>query len=371
MAWREHFMRWFGPGGLSGITFGDWLHVLRENHFAVNIPYLGRALAITASSVRNSFHRRREEKQFGAVIAEAEIQPPLFVLGVWRSGTTHLHNLLACDDRFAYPNTYQTFFPHTFLVSETRDARNMQFFMPATRPQDNVRLGVEQPQEDEFALLSQKCLSFTASWIFPQRAEHYDRFLTFQRATDDEVDRWKSGLLRFVRKLSYKYNRPLVLKSPAHMGRIRLLLELFPHARFVLIHRNPYEVFVSTLHTARKVLPLWALQHYNFDDLHHRTLEKYQELTDAYFDQRALIPTGRLCEVAFADLEREPIGTLRHIYAQLNLPPFSHAEPAMQAHLESVAGYEKNKLAPIDLELQTLIARHWQRSFAEWNYPTK
>ena len=51
-----------------------------------------------------------------------------------------------------------------------------------------------------------------------------------------------------MRKLTFKYGRPLVLKSPPHTARIRLLLEMFPEARFVHIHRHPYQVFRSCRH---------------------------------------------------------------------------------------------------------------------------
>ena len=79
----------------------------------------------------------------------------------------------------------------------------------------------------------------------PRQAKRYDKYLTFREASLDEIARWQSALKWFVQKLAYsKGNRPLVLKSPAHTGRVRLLLEAFPEARFIHIHRNPYDVFV-------------------------------------------------------------------------------------------------------------------------------
>src|SRR5262249_52342371 len=108
----------FGPGAFGGITFGDWLRVLRENHFAVDVPYWGRAAFITLASLSNSVSRRLEEWRYGEAIRAAAVHPPLFVLGIWRSGTTHLHNLLGKDDRLAFPNSYQVFNPHTFLTTE-------------------------------------------------------------------------------------------------------------------------------------------------------------------------------------------------------------------------------------------------------------
>jgi omega-hydroxy-beta-dihydromenaquinone-9 sulfotransferase len=90
---------------LTGITAGDWWKLLRENQFAVDPEYWHRAAFITLASRMNSYFRRKEEQTFGAQVAETAVQPPLFILGHWRSGTTPLHNLLAQDTQnFAFSN---------------------------------------------------------------------------------------------------------------------------------------------------------------------------------------------------------------------------------------------------------------------------
>ena len=152
MAWREALLTTIGPGAFSGITLGDWLRLLRQNHFSIDWPYWGRAVAITSGSLSNSVLRWWENLRFGGRIRAAKVEPPLFILGIWRSGTTHLHNLLAKDHRFAYPNFFQALHPHTFLHTETVGARLLGMLLPRTRPLDNVRLGMGEPQEDEFAL---------------------------------------------------------------------------------------------------------------------------------------------------------------------------------------------------------------------------
>ena len=62
MSWRKRFLLWFGPSTLGGITFGDWLALLRENRFAVDPSYWLRATTITLCSLGNSLDRRREER---------------------------------------------------------------------------------------------------------------------------------------------------------------------------------------------------------------------------------------------------------------------------------------------------------------------
>src|SRR5258706_4934382 len=116
--WRERFLIRCGPGILAGITLGDWLALLRENRFSVDLTHLVRAASISFSAVVNSVFRWYEDRRYGRKWKDLPIAPPLFVLGHWRSGTTHLHYLLALDDRFACPNLYQVFYPHTFLSTE-------------------------------------------------------------------------------------------------------------------------------------------------------------------------------------------------------------------------------------------------------------
>ncbi len=368
MSWREAFLTRFGAGALAGITLGRWLRVLRENHFAVDRPYWGRAAVITFASIPNTLLGWWENRLYGRQVRDTRVDPPLFILGIWRSGTTHLHNLLAQDDRLAYPNNYQVFYPQTFLTTEKRNAKLVGFFLPRKRPQDNMTLGIQEPQEDEFALCSLTGRAVPMGWAFPRRAEHYDHYLTLREASGSEVAEWKSALAGLVQKLSFKYRRPLVLKSPGHTGRIQLLLELFPDAKFVHIHRNPYDVFQSTQHLIRKVTPWWALQRPDYSDLEDRIIRQYKHVYEVFFAERGLIPKGRFHEVRFETLEADPIGQVRSLYEALALPDFGYVEPALRRYLDSIAGYQKNRFPELAVDVQERIAREWRRCFEAWGY---
>jgi hypothetical protein len=206
-------------------------------------------------------------------------------------------------------------------------------------------------------------------WVFPRRAEHYDRYLTLRDASPDEVAEWKSALAWLVRKLSFKHGKPLVLKSPGHTCRIRVLLDLFPEARFVHIRRNPYDVFRSTRHWMQTGSPVWALQREDYDDLDDRTIRQYRKVYDVFFEERELIPKGHFHEIGFEMLEADPIGQVRSIYEALALPDFGHAEPALRRYLATIAGYEKNALPELSAELRSRLAQEWRKCFEEWGYP--
>jgi hypothetical protein len=231
-----------------------------------------------------------------------------------------------------------------------------------------MRFGLDLPSEDELAIAIATFRSEYLSCVFPSRAAHYDRYVTLRGLADDEVQRWKDGLLWFARKLTWKYGKPLVLKSPLHTGRIKLLLDLFPDARFVHIHRDPYAVFPSARHTLLEILRFSSLQRPQFD-LDERTIRLYQEVADAFFDEKRLIRADRFCEVRFDDLERDPIGQMRRIYEVLKLPDFHVVEPAMQRYLATLRDYTKNKYSPLAPEVRQRIAREWTRSFEAWGYP--
>lgn len=366
MAWRDIFLRHFGPGLLCGITAGDWFKLLCKHRFAIAPSRLPKVASISFQSFQNSFLRLWENWWFGARVKDVAIQPPLFLLGHWRQGTTHLHNLIAVDDRFAFPNNYQALYPHTFLLTEGIPSRVVGWFLPQRRPMDNVEWDMKSPQEDEFALNIASQVSPYMGWMFTRG--NYDRFLTLRDAAPTELARWKAVFILFLKKLTWKYGRPLVLKSPTHTCRIRLLLELFPEARFVHIRRDPYAVFASTTHMFRVNGKLNNLQ-YSQQDTDEWVLRQYRTMYDAYFEERGLIPKGRLVEIGFEDLEADPIGQLRYVYEGLGLPDFDTVEQALQRYVTSVAGYKKNSFSEMPPAVRDRVAQEWRPCFEAWGYP--
>jgi hypothetical protein len=211
-------------------------------------------------------------------------------------------------------------------------------------------------------------LSPYMAWYFPRGGADYGRYLTFRDAQESEVARWKQALTMFLKKLTVRYGRRLVLKSPPHTARIRLLLGLFPDARFVHIRRDPYAVFRSTRHMIRAVHPLFRLQECPAPDGDDGIISVYTEIYNAYFEEQGLIPEGRLCEVGFEELEREPVGVVRLIYESLWLSGFEDLQPRLEDYLASIAGYRKNRHDELPEPLRRRIANEWGRSFDEWGY---
>jgi omega-hydroxy-beta-dihydromenaquinone-9 sulfotransferase len=366
MGWRERMQVTVGPGILAGVTLQQWRAFRRDN--PIDSRYRLRAGSITFNAVVNSAMAKREERQYGAEAESAQIQPPLFILGHWRSGTTYLHHLLSLDTRFSYPTVYQTSYPSTFLTTETRSSRLLGSMLPATRPMDNVRQNFAAPNEDEFAICAMTGLSPCMSWIFPRRADHYDRYLAFDGVDVMELQRWKETFTDFLRKVTLKYDRPLLLKSPPHTARVRILLGMFPYAKFVHIHREPYTVFQSTRHTMQTMSRITGLQSPPSDELENGIINRYRTMYDRYLEDRKSIPAGRLHEVSFESLECEPLEEMRRLYDALDLGDFAVVEHRIAHHVHSVRDFQKNRFAPLPEETRFAVKDAWQPFFQEWGY---
>lgn len=366
LEWLRRYL--FHP--LTGLDAADWWRFLREQRFPVDSPYLPRAALIGALSLRTAIARRREARRFGPAIERAGVAPPLFILGHWRSGTTLLHRLVGLDGQFAYPNLYQCWHPHTFLSTEAIEAALTDRLLRRTRPMDEMPQNVAVAGEEEEAVALATLCSPYLTWAFPRQRAHFRRFLTLRDVSDAELARWEAGLLHFVRKLTVRYDRPLLLKSPPQTARIRHLLRLFPEARFLHIARDPFEVFRSTCGLWSSLLAYGRLQTRYRLDLEAAVVEDYRELYAAYFEARSAIPPGRLHEIRFEALERTPLETLAESYAALGLEWTAAYEQRLKDYLRTLRGYRRARHAEPSPELRRRLRSSWAESFQAWDYPS-
>jgi len=309
-----------------------------------------------------------EKRRFDRRVQSVHILPPLFILGHWRSGTTFLHEIMARDERFGYPNSYQVSFPHTFLSTEKFGARLLAPFLPRRRPMDGMEMRLSSPQEDEFAICSSTLQSPCLGWVFPRQKHEFARYLTLESLTAEELAEWRNTFTWFLKKVQFRCDRPLVLKSPPHTARIRHLLKWFPEAKFVHIHRDPYRVIQSSLHTFRILHGWHTLQCSSLEDLEAWTLQQYTEMHCALFEQQASIPEGRFHEISFEALEQDPVAEIRRLYRTLDLPDFTVFEPSLRRYLDSVADHKKNRLPELPRELRLRIGQECHECFERWGY---
>lgn len=339
-----------------------------RNRLRVSPSCWPRAAYATLSTPLNSTAAAICRRQFKSEWEMAQVSPPIFLLGHWRSGTTHLQRLFALDRRFGYPTMYECLGPRAFLLLEDSTVHLYDRFMPADRVFDRMSNSFSDPGEDEFALAILCGLSPCLAWLFPRNRASYDRFLTFRDATARERETWKESLATFLKMLTVRWKRPIVLKSPGHTARIKLLLELFPDARFVHIHRDPYRVFSSTCNMVRFQQTL-GFQRMQPDGVEEMTIDWYRAMHESFFEERALVASDRFVDVSYAELVERPHETMDRIYGGLSLGSLDHQ--ALADYLASVADHETNRFAEVASPWRERINAEWKRSFEEWGYPVR
>jgi hypothetical protein len=97
-------------------------------------------------------------------------------------------------------------------------------------------------------------------------------------------------------------------------------------------------------------------------------LARYTALYGAYFEDRRLIPAGRLHELRFESLERDPVGEMESLYQALGFPGFDEFRPRLQAYVDALAGYRKNTFAALNEADRARVASAWRRGFQEFDY---
>ena len=362
----------FGPGWFAGINAGDWLRLLFRERFAIAPSYWPRAAFVSGLSLITSTVQTFEDLAYRD-LKNVEVQPPLFVLGHMRSGTTHLHNLLCQDPELAWVTTFQGLAPGFCLSGDRLLKPALQAIsrrLHPTRLIDEIPLVFDDPQEDDFAVANLSPFSFLHLFPFPRQAAHFfERYALLEGLSEAELAEWRQVYLAVLRKASYRAGgKRLALKSPVNSGRIGALLELFPQAKFIHIARNPYDVFLSNRKLYHTVLPRAQVQQVSPQQIDALILGFYRRLLQKYLADKALIPPGSLVEVRYEELEAAPLEQLRRVYEQLELPGFARAEPAVRAYLGSIAGYRKNRHA-LSGEVIASVNQHWGFAFDTWDYP--
>jgi len=353
---------------LFGTSMINWIRLLID-HGGVDRAFLPRAIFITFSTILTLPVRLLFKLIYNSHIEKTCISnPPVFIIGHWRSGTTFLHEIICQDPLMGYVSLWHTLVPHSFLVLEY-SKKFLARFLPTTRPMDAMKVDIDGPYEEEAGLAVLGRWSFFHCFNFPYDAKRqYRQSVLFEGLNAEEVLSWKKNYLWLLKAVTFaNKDLRLVLKNPANTARINTLLELFPNARFIHIYRNPYTVYASTKRMRMRVLGQFALQQTTDEEIERCVIDDYICLMKSYFEQKKMIPKGQLIEIRYEDLIANPIKQIRRIYAELELPGFKAAEPLMQKYLQNQADYIKNRYT-MDEETIRKIEKHWGFTIKRWGY---
>jgi hypothetical protein len=290
-------------------------------------------------------------------MAAGAIRAPLFILGLPRTGTSILHELLAQDPENRLPMTWEVMWPwpppaRATFESDPRIARAEAHFARIDRLLPDFKrmhpMGARLPQE---------CVALTAhdfaSLIFPttHRVPSYRDWL-------DRIDR-RPVYAAHRRQLQYlQWKAPAArwaLKSPGHLWALAALVAEYPDARIVQTHRDPVRVLASLTSLVtylrgmasdrvdpREVGAEWA-------EFLAAGLARTMEVRE-----RGLPPAAQVVDVQFRDLVGNEIATIRRLYERFGLELSREAETRMRrflaAHPKDEHGAHRYALADAGLD---------------------
>ena len=364
---RRPSARNWAPPAWYGMNLRGWLHLLRKNRFAVRRNRIARACTNTIASLAQSLLGGLQKPLYECRVARTALQPPLFIVGHWRTSTTWLHELLASDPRHTAPSTYECLQANHFLLTARVLGRYFERAIPQRRWVDNMLLGAARPQEEEFALCNLGLPSPYLKLAFPNNPQPHPRYYTLLNLTHAERARWQSTYLGFLRTVSLHRPGRLVLKGPLHTWRLATLAKMFPDARFVHTVRHPHSVFPSTMHLWQVLRKHLGYQRPYGDGLAEEVLDTLIDMYRNFDEQRDRVRPARLVDLRYEDLRADPIGRLRELYDQLELGDFEAARPAIQARLDEARNYQPNRYA-LDAEWKERLAQAWGFYFDRYGY---
>ena len=350
---------------------GDYFSLLRENRFQIHPLKYPMTVLVGGCTVLNSCAAATQRVLMHKKITNTQIEhPPIFVIGHWRSGTTLMHELLSLDDRFAFPNTLDTFTPNHFLVTRHILGPLLSLLLPKRRPMDDMSIRVDSPQEDDFALCAYGAPTPYRRVAFPNRKGRDHLQLNLSLAEPAQRVELQKALEHYIKSLTIRYDsRRLVLKSPPHTGRVKQLAQWFPQAKFIHLSRHPYKVVASTMRLWKLLDDLQSFQVPKYDDswLKNYIFECKDLMYQSYFSQRDSLPKNQLAEVRFESLLEDPVGVMKGVYDQLELGGYEAAEGSVKNYFE-VRKNHKIRTAGIESEFAEDINHHWREYMEAFGY---
>ncbi len=283
---------------------------------------------------------------------EVALEPPVIVVGLPRSGTTHLVNLLAADTRFRSLPWWECGEPTPFAGDgpdrhgvDPRYARALATYQAGQAAAPLTALMHDRHPstiEEDCELVDLDLCSYTLEWHarVPAWRDHY-------LALDQ--DRHYAFLRRELQVLSHRRGpRRWVLKTPQHLEQLGPLLRTFPDATVALTLRDPVDVLQSAITMLAYGDRLRRIE-IEADELAAYWVDRLERLLRSFVRDLGLLDPAQRVDVEFHRFMADDLAMVATIYDRAGLELTDRARTELEAY---VAGNPRGKHGRVVYDLR-------------------
>lgn len=270
-------------------------------------------------------------------IHDVQITEPVIVVGMPRSGTTHLVNLLAADSRFRSLPLWESQEPVPVPGEEPVDGVDPRYQRSQNRWErmqaSNPLIASMHPMNpdhihEELELESIDFSSYNFEWLVSMHPQWRDYYLSHDQRPHYEflktmlkVLQWQQGPDRWI------------LKCPQHLEQLGPLMETFPDATVVMTHRDPVSV-VQSAATMTAFSSRMGFKEPVADELFEYWADRVEHLLNAGIRDLDLVPPERRIDVYFDRLMKDDWGTITEIYRRIGLEFTEQAQAEVRQYVD-------------------------------------
>lgn len=374
-------------GGLRDFGDEDYLEALKRLLTAIEkeaMLHLGGAL-VTHDEIVNALecrlwvedvYRRHPE------VEREELERPIFIIGLGRSGTSIVHETLAASPDLRAPVTWELRAPWIYELpggerEQAKDAawRAVRHSWFGVGPDLEIRhqMGRDMAQECAWALNQSFATSYFAS-SFLGSVPEFERWWT----TADQMPSYRQyrRFLKALRWVSGDSSRTWVMKTPQHTFFTEVILKVFPDARLIWVHRDPIKTAASGINFQAAIGWSRCDQVVDTAKAGRASLLGAAAMLDRAIEMDEAMPKSRLSSVVYHEFLDSPVRTLARVREQLELGADEGVLRAMQDYLDArpqhakgVHEYTLESIGVTDLAEARKPFEAYQRHFgvkSEW-----
>ncbi|MET0701421.1 MAG: sulfotransferase [Mycobacterium sp.] len=261
-------------------------------------------------------------------IEDIAIERPIIICGLPRTGTTHLHNLLAADPALRYLPYWESLEPFAPPGEDDpapryqRCAAGLDLVNTAMPEFKRMHEMTVEHAHEEIQLLANDIsgMLFETTYYVPSFAAHYK--------SHDQAPSY-AYLKRTLQALQWlRGGHRWVLKSPQHLEQLPTLCATFPDATFVVTHRDPIEV-VRSMTTMISYASRMASARPDPVKISQYWVDRADDLLNGCLRDRDVLPAEQSIDVRFEDFMADEDGTVAAIYVLADQPLDAPALAAM------------------------------------------